>query len=387
MADTLAQMEQRLQKYKTQYTDYHKYFSSVESWGGEAITFAEEQALNFIKASIAAMEGEIKRRKELLTKVTISDVKDHYALLHKKIMLFVEKNVDDTYLQWKAHLLSVGNCYKNAADIHEKTVTNLEKHKADVANIAGSIISVAGLGAFSWLSSTDKLLVILKGISKSQQNVIEDIVQGGWDKAISFGASKWYGQVKAGYDSPLVFQNTITKKVLLSYQALRQEILHHAGAALVCEEQMLNLQTNKTGSPKEEYEQFIAFESNVLQVLTKSNVWVLDTPPNTGSSYYQDLTDDFERGFWAKWLPGLRSVKTYAQPATNDATRYGKGDYVKKTEYDSWWWTTELCNRLTNLIDLKKIGVGENGLDSWVSGTDVKLLIAWAETFEQTVTY
>lgn len=383
MADTLKEMEDKLQAYKSHYLEYKQYYESEASMGGQVITVAEQGSLAFINSAITKLEEEIKNRRALLSTVKMEDVTDYYALLFKKITLFIFNTLDSTYLKWQEHIISSGNSYATAVSKHETTVKNLEKHKADVANIAGSILSVAGLGTLSWLSSADKLKVVLKGLSEVQENVLEDVAQGGWDKVVSYSAGQPNNSIKTSFDSPLVFQNTIALKALRAYQAARQEVLKQAGACVQMEEYVLNLQTRNTGNAKEEYEKFIKFESNALKAITQSNTWAQKLPAETGGSYYTSLQEDLERALWAKWLPGLKSVSTYESSGSN----YSTGGTRTVVNYDSWWWTEELCKRLTELIDLEAVGVGKNGLDDWVSGRDVELLISWANSFKQTVTY
>lgn len=382
MSDTLKEMEDKLQAYKLEYAKYKKYYESEESWGGQEITSAEQTALTFIKNTIDKIDGKMKERRALHSTVQMEDVTDHYAVLFKKITLFIFNTLDSTYLKWQEHIISVGNSYATAVTRHETTVSNLEKHKADVANIAGSILSVAGLGTLSWLSSADKLKGVLKGLSEIQENVLEDVAQGGWDKVVSYSAAQSNNSIKTKFESPLVFQNTIALKALRKYQAAREEILKHAGACVQMEEYVLNLQTRNTGNAKAEYEKFIKFESNALKAIMESSNWAQLLPAKTSGSYYTSLQDDLECALWAKWMPGLKSVTTVQSSGSN----YSTGESRTVVSYDSWWWTDELCKRLDDFIDLEAIGVGKNGLD-WVSGEDVRLLISWANSFEQTVTY
>lgn len=55
-----------------------------------------------------------------------------------------------------------------------------------------------------------------------------------------------------------------------------------------------------------------------------------------------------------------------------------------EAEYDAWWLSEKLTDRLTNLIKLELTCVGANGLDYWVSKEDIKCLVEWAEGFNMT---
>jgi hypothetical protein len=382
MSDTLKEMEDKLQAYKLEYAEYKKYYESEDSWGGQAITSAEQATLTFIKNAIDKVESKTKERRAVHSTVKMEDVTGHYAVLFKKITLFIFNTLDSSYLKWQEHIISVGNSYATAVTRHETTVSNLEKHKANVANIAGSILSVAGLGTLSWLSSADKLKGVLKGLSEIQENVLEDVAQGGWDKVVSYSAAQPNNSIKTNFDSPLVFQNTIALKALRKYQAAREEILKHGGACVQMEEYVLNLQTRNTGNAKAEYEKFIKFESNALKAITESSNWAQSLPAQTSGSYYTSLQDDLECALWAKWVPGLKSITTVQSSGSN----YSTGESRTVVSYDTWWWTDELCKRLDDFIDLEAIGIGKDGLD-WVSGEDVRLLISWGNSFKQTVTY
>lgn len=383
MSDTLKEMEDKLQSYKLKYKEYKTYYESEESRGGQVITTLEQASLAFIDNAINVIEGKMKERRALHSTVKMEDVTDHYSLLFKKITLFIFQTLDSTYLKWQEHIISSGNCYATAVNRHETTVNNLEKHKANIANIAGSILSVAGLGTLSWLSSADKLQGVLKGLSEVQENILEDVAQGSWDKVVSYSASQPNNSIQTSFDSPLVFQNTIALKALRAYQAAREEILKQAGACIQMEEYVLGLQTRNAGSAKAEYEKYIMFESSVIKAIEKSSSWAQSLPAETSGSYYTSLKEDLERALWAGWMPSLKIVTTVQSSGSN----YSTGESHTSVSYDSWWWTDELCKRLTDLIDLDAIGVGKNGLDDWVSGKDVQLLISWAHSFEQTVTY
>ena len=380
MADSLAKMEADLESCKDQFNHYKKFFTSPDSLGGTKLTGFEQGALSFIESAITKLEAKVKERKELLTKVTISDVKDHYSLLLKKINQFVLDDIDGVYLKWQSHILSVGTCYTNADTIFKKTVEAQNKYKADLANIVGSIISVAGIGTLSWLSTTGKLGKVLIKLTANQQNVFEDIAQGGWDKIVSYQAANWPATVKKDFSEPLVFQNKISKKALSGYQIVRTEVLKHAKATIECEAKMLELQTKKIGDAKKEFENYIKYEAGVGKIIASAKTWVAKIPPSINAA---ELTKDFERGFWAGWLPRLHTH----QPARIEySPDHGLGTVPRKVpasdSYDSWL-DNELKDRLTALIDLKGIGVGEGGL-WWTSSNDVKLLIKWAKAFKPT---
>lgn len=381
MADTLEQMGQKIQEYKEKYAEYKKYFTSEESLGGTAITPFEQGCLTFINNAIISVESEIKKRKELLTKVTITDVKDHYSLLFKRINHFVDDKVDNTYIEWQKHIVSVGSCYAKAFDIFEKTVEAQDKYKADLANIAGSILSIAGIGTLSWLSTTGKLAAVLTKLSATQVNVVEDIAQGAWDKAVSYGATQWPSSMKKDFTGPLVFQNTFSLKILKGYQAVRTELLKHAGAAIACEAKMLEYQTAKTGNAKSEYEKFIKFEANVIAAIAAAKNWVTNTPPSIDTA---ELTKDLERGFWAGWIPRLKGYRTVRLPSVDEfGVSDPNGSMSYKVDTFDTWFSSDLKKRLTLLIPLEGIGVGKDGL-WWVSENDVKLLISWANSFNPT---
>ena len=212
-------------------------------------------------------------------------------------------------------------------------------------------------------------------MTANQQNVFEDIAQGGWDKIVSYQAANWPATVKKDFSEPLVFQNKISKKALSGYQIVRTEVLKHAKATIECEAKMLELQTKKIGDAKKEFENYIKYEAGVGKIIASAKTWVAKTPPSINAA---ELTKDFERGFWAGWLPRLKN-HTAGKLITGPG---GVGYIPETTTYDAWL-DRELKDRLTLLIDLKSIGVGKNGLD-WTSQNDVKLLIKWAKAFKPT---
>ncbi len=374
MPDTLKQVEQKIQEYKKKYTEYLQYFKTEESRGGTEITKMEQAVLYFIDTSLKKIELEIIRRRKLLKKVTITDVKDHYSLLLKRIDQFVLNDIDGVYFKWHEHILSVGNCYSTAFDSFQETVEAQDKYKADLAAIAGMILSIVGVGTLSWISNTGQLAKVLYKLSTIQQNVVEDIAQEAWDKGLGYIVGKWPIPMKNDFKSPLVFQNNFSLKVLKGYQTIRTELLKHAAATIVCEEKMLEHQTAKTGNAQNEYENYIRFEANVLKAIMEIKKWTTDIPPSINS---EELTKEFERGFWAGWIPRLKGSKIVSQRIDTDSP------IREQYEIDTidTWFSSDLKKRLNLLIDLEGIGVGKDGL-RWVSENDVELLISWAKSFK-----
>ncbi len=115
------------------------------------------------------------------------------------------------------------------------------------------------------------------------------------------------------------------------------------------------------------------FEANVILAIAAAKSWVANTPPTINAG---ELTKDFERGFWSKWIPRLKGYRTIRNPTVDEfgvSDPYGGVSYKIDT-FDTWF-SSDLKQRLTLLIPLEGIGIGKNGL-WWVSEDDVKLLIS-----------
>lgn len=386
MSDTLEKMKEQLLAAEADYQLLKKHYTSVESLGGVVITALEKENLGYIKDAIRKLKADIKKREELLSRIDLQGVFMEYDNLLDRVNSFY-KQVNQTYKIWRNHIYSVGTCYSNAYDNYKDTVAKQKKYKDDLANIAGSIISVAGVGTLSWLSTTGKIVKLLGNRYKDAVNIGEDVAQGLWDKTVSFAAGKMSSVQKIDLKGPIVFQNTISKKALEGCLGVLNTVLKCEGIVIECKVRISKLRQGSggtiKGSPaaKKQYENFLKVQDSIAKTMEPVMTWIKKMPPKINA---KELQDDLERGFWAKWLPKLHKHTPAHYKKSYD---HGLGTVPYKVEasdsYDAWM-STALANRLTALVDLPGIGVGKNGLDYWVSQNDVKLLVGWARSFKST---
>lgn len=377
MPDNIPKMEAQLKEYLNRYNRAEELFYACDSEDGEKLSPREQNVLNEINCSIETLKKEINRKKknqQLLIKTSdLQDVINEYGVLVETLNLFIQNDVDATYLTWQEYIKKTGTAYDKAVTSHKTIVANLKMHQDNIANIGGSILSVAGMGLFSWLSTTGKLATLLGKMSEDHANVAEDVAQGIWDKAVSYQAGKLGGKVEITIDTPLVFQNNYFLKALEGYRGIRTEVLKYMGTAIECKSKIVDLQTRKQGDGKEEMQKFIAFENSTFKMINNVTQWTQELPPRIS---HKELQKDFERSFWADWLPQIRTYSVDISLGLDvDA------------EHSNWGWTSEFTDKLTDLIDLKKIGIGENGLDKWVSENDARCLVNWAENFKPSVQF
>jgi len=154
MPDNIPKMEAELKEYLKRYDKAKSLFYVSDSENGVNLSPREQEVLNEIACSIELLEQEIDRRKKyqqfLLKSVDMQDVINYYGILVENLNLFIGKEVDSTYLIWQVHIENVASSYTKAVSSHSNIVANLKKHQDDVANIGGSILSVAGMGLLSW---------------------------------------------------------------------------------------------------------------------------------------------------------------------------------------------------------------------------------------------
>jgi len=385
MSDTLVKMEEDLQRYKLAYKKCKDFFSLKNSMGGIEVTKQEQYTLDWLEGAIHKFEREIEQRKDLLSRIDILGVWMEYVNLHGRIDA-IYNNSNETYKKWKKYLYSVGTCYKNAHNRFKEIVNAQNKYKEDLDAIGGSILSVVGMGTLAWVSTTGQILSIIGDKYEDVVNIGEDVTQGLWDKSVSYAASKMASVEGGNIDVPTVFYNNISEKALDGCLDILEVISKCIGVVNGCQEKLSELRkgingtTKATDEAKKQYEIYIKQEASIVKVMLSANKWIKELPPKINT---KELEKDFERVFWAAWLPRLESTEITGYEFGMDI---GEVDYHEYSSFDAWL-SNDLTNKLDVLIDLKKIGVGEDGLNRWVSQNDVKLLIKWANNFEPQYTF
>lgn len=384
MSDTLIEMKKTLKERQAALASLKKKATDVNSFGGKEIIPFEAKFISFAERAIEALNAKIKERERLLSTVNMQDVINHYDGLFQRITLSIN-NAHQTYLAWQSHIYNVGTHYDRAFKTFKDTVVAQDKYKADLANIAASIISIAGVGTLSWLSTTGKLAAALSKMNLgSQANIIEDIAQTALDKYVSYKVPKMPNGIKSTFPGPVEFQNQISLKAISGYKNIHLEITRNAEAVSLCRAAIVDLQTKKIGDAKKQFEKYIKFEDGIGNILTKADTWIKVLPPTITA---KALEDDFERSFWAGWIPNLKSETTRRIPSRDEfGVRDPNGGQTYTVESFDTWLSSSLKKRLYALIDMKSIGVGEGGL-WYVSGNDIKLLIGWANKFKFTQTF
>lgn len=384
MSDTLIEMKKTLKERKATLAQMEKEATDINSLGGQKVVAWEALRISFVQGTINALNDKIKDRERLLTTVNMQDVINHYDGLFQRITLSVEK-AHQTYLSWQQHIYNVGTHYDRAFKLFKDTVEAQDKYKADLANIAASIISIAGAGTISWLSTTGKLATALSKMNLAQHaNIIEDIAQTALDKYVSYKIPKMPNGIKSAFPGPVEFQNQISLKAISAYKAIHLEIIRNAEAVSLCRAAIVSLQTKKIGNAKEQFEKYIKFENGIGNLLAKAESWTKKLPPAISP---KALEDDFERSFWAGWIPNLKSETTKRISSSDEfGVRDPNGGQTYTVESFDTWLSSSLKNRLYALIDMKNIEIGEGGL-WYVSDNDIKLLISWANDFQFTQTF
>lgn len=383
MSDTLIEMKKTLKERKATLADMKKEATDINSLGGKDVVALESLRIAFVEGTIKALADEITQREKDQSTCTMQGVIN----LYDGLLIRIRKSIDDAdraFTTWQIHILNVGTYYNHAFTTFEDTVKAQEKYDADLANIAASVLSIGGMGVLSWLSTTKILANTITNISANQANILEDVAQGLTDKIVSFSVPKVVDNIQIKPSGPLEFQNKITLKATKSYKAVAFELHKAFKTVSLCREAIVLLEIRKTGNVKEQYENYIRLEDNIGDILVKTNKWSTTSPPVIEETA---LTNEFERAFWAGWIPRLKNEKTRTHTGRDEfgVADPNYGETYNEVSFDTWFSST-LKNRLYALIDMKSIGVGDGGL-GWVSVADVKLLIAWANKFTFTQTF
>lgn len=371
MSITLKQYEESLKYLKKKYEKLKIYYTSAESASGTEISTFEQVKLKFIEKSIETIENEIKKRKALLKKVTIANIRNFYDDLKESIDTISDKT-DEKKTEWHAHIISVSKSFETAYNNFTNTIDAQNNYKSNLDSLAASFISILGAGTISWLSTTGKLAKSLSYLTKDQSNVFEDITQCMWDKATGHAHILAEKEVVINQENGNQFYYEITLKYIDYFKNIYIELHAEEFAIKECKKKMSQLEVSDDANPKEEYEKYLLFSNKVNVFIYEMEYWLAEKPLAVN---YDKLSKDFERSFWSAWLPRLKKeskvIKAEILPNPFDK------------EFDAWL-CNKLCKRLDSLIDLKAIGVGEGGLDYWVSQNDVKYLIDWAKSFNAT---
>lgn len=383
MSDTLKELEVRLNNYKCEYQQLKKEFTDITSECGIEITAQEEADLDYICRAITGLEKEIEKRLELYSTISMQAIFNEYDTLEGDLRNELELSLVNSFIKKGTYVTELGTCYTEAVNNFTSTV---EAHNAYVSNlnaIYASLFSVAGIGVLAIFSTTNLLAKQLAKVSKMQEetlksiiNVGEDIAQAGLDKVVSYSYSKQDEAILERVGNlPLVFQNNLSGDLSKDYLIARNLVLDQLISINKCKKAINQYIKGNKGNPKEEYEKFLKFEKNTGKTLNACRRWANNN--NLTLSNPKELTLDFERTLWSKWLPRLEG--------TRQSSGGNYSNHNTSIDYDDNF-SSALSNRLDSLLNLntlcdKEGCIEEGGLSFIVSDNDVKLLVNWAKNF------
>lgn len=375
MPDTLAQMEEKLAGFEKDLEFHTIEFSKATSAGGTSITPEEQALLNEIEQQIATVKKYIYAK--VKSNVKIDNVLDRYTRLFRELLLFLSSEIDTNYLNGCKIVLDAGSCYAIADNNFETAMDAQKQHLQDIANIKGNIISILGGGAMSWLFTTKSVAINIGRFSEKANeylnNAVEDAVQIGFDKVVSYAAPKLPSYPAPSRQIPQVFQNKLSKQLIDAHIKMREKVIEQLRIVHALMNALEELKIERKGNALAEYKRFVEIESIVHKTFREVRVLMANSPKPIDQTLVQR---EFERAMWAKWLPSLRYMRTVG--GYNDEFGVPSPVADMKVEDHKASLARALKNRLIALNITKESGAE---IDAWTSTEDSKKLVAWGKSY------
>jgi len=190
---------------------------------------------------------------------------------------------------WEMAALNVGSAYATAADRHTQAITDAQRIVALNAQIMGSVMVVLLVGPMGWLA---------EGLPGILSQGFEDFAQAGMGEALSAVGPAVIAatDAKPASTNPQVFQNEAVGKVKNAKKGVYEYFAS-------CFKEIA----------KATPESWDKYDEGAQQ--TKHKQWLEKAKSFGGAKKLpsvEEMANEFERGFWAKWAPGLYKGVTYA---------------------------------------------------------------------------
>lgn len=151
--------------------------------------------------------------------MAVYQLSSDYDYLSGKTMLNFIDTMQSYLTVFKGDILSVTTAYTTAYENYTNAIEKAKEAEELKAQWIANAWSIAGGGFLSWLSSTNKVLNLIKRVTKIKdkktldeiENVLEDITQTVLDKAATTGSTP-SAIAEFQLNSPLSFQNELEKK-------------------------------------------------------------------------------------------------------------------------------------------------------------------------------
>ena len=273
-------------------------------------------------------------------------------------------------------VLNAGSAFSLAYELFTKTVEAQSNYKKDLANIAASIISIAGAGTLAWVSSagiiTANFARFSAAINKQITNTAEDVMQVALDKGVSYVVPKMPSTAQPTAGLPDVFQNDLNRKILANYQEIRGIVAKQGQVLTALHKTMAELKIEGKGNVQAEYKRYISVKASLETAYEEVRNYVTKGPKPVNQDA---LAKELERDMWSQWLPSLKGFRS-AVPARDEFGVRDPNASYKVPTFETWF-----CRELKNrLINLKITNESRAEIDYWTSTEDSKKLVAWANS-------
>ena len=253
---------------------------------------------------------------------------------------------------WQIAARNVGSAYATAAKMHTDALAAQDKIEALKTQILFSVLTVATSGSLSWLSS---------GLAMAEKfperlaliEAVEDAAQAGVGEVFSAVSPMIFTQQnKAVNIDPQVFQNERENAV----SEAKIKVLERFG----------RIKSQWAAAPLETWDDY-----SEAKQLAEHNDWLKKADNLAGKDDLPSIAvmaDELERGFWAAWMPGLKS-------------RIRVGNRFGTQEEDAYASVGSAIEERLSKVDILKLA---NVEIHWYqsAGTEDTKLLAWAQGYK-----
>ncbi len=274
-----------------------------------------------------------------------------------------EEKVKGRVKGWEIAIRNLGSAYATAAKFHTDAVEAKKKIDAIQSQVMFSVLTVASAGTLAWISGAAQAAKVAKGAGNEGAlltNVLEDVLQNSAAEVLSANGPGLHQRVPTPDQSavsaePLVFQN--------------ERLIRLNKSELAAIAKFEEFKQAFVSAPEKEWDNY-----NEAKQLAGYAAWLAKADllgSEAGLPTSEAMARELERGFWAKWAPGLKS--SYI-PSAERITGRNKADitYISPS--------TPVEKRLDAVGITADSGVQDFGI--WTSDAEIEKLIVWANGYQ-----
>ncbi len=254
---------------------------------------------------------------------------------------------------WEIAARNIGSAYAGAAKCYNEAMAKQDAIDALETQAIFSVLTVATSGAFSWVSS---------GLALAEEYPERRAIVGAMEGAAEAGIGEGFSAL-----GPIVFSQT-NQSVSINPQKFQNDRENAVSEAIIkVYDRFAAIKLEWAKWPLQwwngydEKAQGAEFDTWLRQMDTMAGKD--DLPSN------QEMTDELERGIWAKWMPSLKKGRWYTT---------AKDDMKFKEEYEGVGSAIEARLKALGILDMADVTI------HWYqrAKTEDRKLIDWAQNYK-----